>query len=203
MPTTDYSKNIIYKIVCEGECYVGHTTNFINRKCQHKSNSKKREGKLYQFIRDKEWTMTPIEEFPCENKTQACIREDYWIQELEPSLNSNFAVLNKQKIAEYREQHKEQIAEYHKEYYKNNKELFAENMKQYQEQHKEQISEYQKKYREQHKDYQTEYQKQYYEQNKEQINIKIECECGAIISNNNKYRHEKTSKHLRLMEAKL
>jgi len=38
---TDYSKTIIYKIVCNdlnvNECYIGHTTNFIKRKGQHKS----------------------------------------------------------------------------------------------------------------------------------------------------------------------
>ncbi len=44
MPKTkiDYSKTIIYRIVCKDlsitECYVGHTTNFTKRKCQHKND---------------------------------------------------------------------------------------------------------------------------------------------------------------------
>jgi hypothetical protein len=37
----DYSKTIIYKIVCKDvnikDCYVGSTTNFTNRKGQHKN----------------------------------------------------------------------------------------------------------------------------------------------------------------------
>jgi hypothetical protein len=36
----DYKKTIIYKIVCNDlnitDVYVGHTTNFINRKARHK-----------------------------------------------------------------------------------------------------------------------------------------------------------------------
>ena len=36
----DYSKTIIYKIVCNDlnitDVYVGHTTNFIKRKARHK-----------------------------------------------------------------------------------------------------------------------------------------------------------------------
>ena len=42
MPKTeiDYSKSVIYKIVCDDlnvkDCYVGSTTNFIKRKRHHK-----------------------------------------------------------------------------------------------------------------------------------------------------------------------
>ena len=43
MPKTiiDYSKTIIYRIVCKDltikDCYIGHTTNFIKRKQAHKN----------------------------------------------------------------------------------------------------------------------------------------------------------------------
>ena len=55
----DYSKTIIYKIVCNDlnikDCYVGHTTDFRTRKSTHKShcnnpNDKKHHINLYQFI---------------------------------------------------------------------------------------------------------------------------------------------------------
>ena len=45
MPKTaiDYSKTIIYKIVCNDlditDLYVGHTTDFIRRRHHHKGNS--------------------------------------------------------------------------------------------------------------------------------------------------------------------
>ena len=45
---TDYSKLVIYKIVCEDskveDIYVGHTTDFNNRKNVHKQDCKKYPG---------------------------------------------------------------------------------------------------------------------------------------------------------------
>ena len=100
MPTVDYSKTIIYKIECENECYVGHTTNFINRKSIHKTKSKKTTSSspfLYQFLHNRNWTMSPIEEFPCDNLIQARIREQYWIDTLKPKLNSVGSYYSKHK----------------------------------------------------------------------------------------------------------
>ena len=184
MPITDYSKTIIYKIVCEDKCYVGHTTNFINRKYKHKIDCNRLFNKLYQFIRDREWTMTPIEEFPCENKTQARIREDYWIQELKASLNSNRAFCSE-------EQKKLHNNEYNKQYRQTKKSILADKAKQYREDNKELIAEKGKIYR---------------ETNKEKIrnirNEKKQCECGAIICKRQKSRHKNTPKHKRLLELK-
>jgi len=46
--------------------------------------------------------------------------------------------------------------------------------------------------------------KTYYQRNKELINEKrrekINCECGSVISRDNKYRHLKTRKHLLFFE---
>ena len=82
----DYSKTIIYKIVCCDEnitdVYVGSTTDYKSKKNQHKSNCYNEKShcynlKLYQFIREnKGWNnfqMIPVEEYPCENVTQARI----------------------------------------------------------------------------------------------------------------------------------
>ena len=50
----DYSNTIIYKIVCKDEkisdLYVGHTTNFVKRKCLHKNscNNLNNKLKIYQ-----------------------------------------------------------------------------------------------------------------------------------------------------------
>ena len=45
----DYSKTIIYKIVCNDlsikECYVGHTINMTKRKCCHKSTCNNEKDK--------------------------------------------------------------------------------------------------------------------------------------------------------------
>ena len=51
--TIDYSKALIYKIVCNDvtvkECYVGSTTSFTKRKCKHKNccNNKNIKGHNY------------------------------------------------------------------------------------------------------------------------------------------------------------
>jgi hypothetical protein len=34
------------------------------------------------------WTMIPLEEFSCETRIQACIRENKWLEELKPCLNT-------------------------------------------------------------------------------------------------------------------
>ena len=53
----DYSNTIIYKIFCKDtsikEAYIGHTTNFVKRKSQHKAICKKAfpNNKLYCYIR--------------------------------------------------------------------------------------------------------------------------------------------------------
>lgn len=57
----DYSKASIYKLVCNDitvkEIYVGSTTDFTNRKCNHKSSctnssNKNHHYRVYKFIRD-------------------------------------------------------------------------------------------------------------------------------------------------------
>ena len=54
----DYSNTIIYKIICNNatitDLYVGHTTNFVQRKSLHKSacNNLKNNLRLYKKIRE-------------------------------------------------------------------------------------------------------------------------------------------------------
>ena len=77
---TDYSKTVIYKIVCNDleikDYYVGHTTDFTRRKSCHKcaccnENSRDYNFKVYQMIREyggwNNWTMIEIEKFPCKD----------------------------------------------------------------------------------------------------------------------------------------
>jgi hypothetical protein len=99
----DYSKGLIYKIVCKDttikERYVGSTTDIIRRRQSHKSdcnniNTSRYNYKVYQFIREnggwKNWELVLIEYYPCETELELGRREDYWKQELKSSLNSHF-----------------------------------------------------------------------------------------------------------------
>ena len=95
MPTINYDKTLIYKIVSLdlelSYAYVGHTTDFVKRRARHKSDSKTKEIKLYQMIRANggwnNWQMILVEEFPCGGRLEACQRERYWFEQLNANLN--------------------------------------------------------------------------------------------------------------------
>ena len=94
----DYSNTIIYKIYCNdnsiSDVYVGHTTNFTNRKTQHKlsCNNLNNKFKLYDTIRQNggwnNWNMVEIAEYNCKDKTEARIKEQQHYEELKATLNS-------------------------------------------------------------------------------------------------------------------
>jgi len=169
----DYSKCIIYKIVCNDESvlesYVGHTTSFKDRKHSHKNNcnyesQKEHNKKLYQMIRENggwhNWTMIPLEEYPCENYIQARIKEEAYRVELQSQLNT-YKCFGAETKQEYM---KEYTYKYRQEY----KELLKEKNKKYRQTNKEQIVEKNKKWRESNK----EKSKEYCKLNREQINEK-------------------------------
>jgi hypothetical protein len=94
----DYSNTIIYKIFCKNpninDVYVGHTTNFIQRKYSHKlaCNSKTNNLKMYNIIRENggwdNWDMIEIAKYNCKNHTEARIKENEHYEQLNCSLNS-------------------------------------------------------------------------------------------------------------------
>ena len=147
---TDYSKNIIYKIVCDDlsvkDCYVGHTINMTKRKYTHKSHcnnekDKKHNLKIYQIIREnggwENWNMVLVEKFPCKDKHEACKREREVYEELGAKMNTLRPYLTQEELKEqikqhhkkYREEHQEKIKEYHKQYYQERKAEIAEKLK--------------------------------------------------------------------------
>jgi hypothetical protein len=103
MPKTeiDYSNTIIYKITCKDktitDVYVGHTTNFVQRKHAHKqsclnSKSANHTCKLYEVIRTnggwENWKMEIINFFNCEDNYAARKKEQEYFIELKATLNS-------------------------------------------------------------------------------------------------------------------
>ena len=168
----DYSKNVIYKIVCNDlnvkMCYVGHTTDFIRRKYKHKSdcnneNSEKHNLKIYKEIRQNggwdNFTMVEIEKYPCNDNNEAATRERYYYELLNANLNHQVPNrTHKESIKEYKAQNKDKIKKYHNEY-----------NKEYNVQNKDKIKEYYK--------------------------IKMDCDCGSIICKSDKNKHIKTIKH--------
>jgi hypothetical protein len=177
---TFYQNAIIYKLKHNEDyddlnIYIGSTTNFKNRKYQHKTACNNEKGKLYnypiyQFIRDNggwdEWVMIAIKEYPCDSKKELETRERYHIDLFKPTLNKNIPT---RPIKEWREDNKEIIKEYHKEWYEANKEIINEKHKKYREANKEQL----------------------YKNAKE----KVICDhCGCEISKGNLKNHQRTKK---------
>ncbi len=103
MPKTDidYSNTIIYKITCKDksikDLYVGHTTNFVQRKHMHKQNcinnkTSNYKCKLYEVIRDNggwnNWHMEIINFFDCKDHYEARKKEQEYFISLNATLNS-------------------------------------------------------------------------------------------------------------------
>lgn len=99
--TIDYSNTIIYKIYCNNpeikDLYVGHTTNFVQRKHNHKQSCTNSKSpcynlKLYQVIRSNggwdNWKMEIVNFFKCTNGYEARVKEQEYFTLLCATLNS-------------------------------------------------------------------------------------------------------------------
>ena len=205
----DYSKCCIYKIQHidkEDLVYVGHTTNFTKRKCQHKyicksENDSKYNLKIYQMIRENGgfdmFRMIEIEKYPCNDKREAEKRECEVMKKLKASLNTmNSYVSNEEKKEsrkEYEKRNKEKnqgrLKDYNNNYYQNNKSRIKENVKIYSEINKGKIIEYQKEYIEKKKEKLNEYQTKYYEEHQEKI--KKQQKLNRDLNKENKKEYDR------------
>ena len=97
----DYSNTIIYKITCKDpnitDVYVGHTTNFVQRKHAHKqgcinNKSHNYNCKVYETIRNNNgwdnWNMEIINFFNCKDHYEARQKEQEYFILLKATLNS-------------------------------------------------------------------------------------------------------------------
>ena len=100
MPKTeiDYSNTIIYKITCKNETisdvYVGHTTNFVQRKYAHKicCTNNNNNCKLYQVIRNNggwdNWKMEIIDLINCKDLYETIKKQQEYVVLFKATLNS-------------------------------------------------------------------------------------------------------------------
>ena len=103
----DYQNTIIYKIYCKDknitDVYIGHTTNFTQRKYFHKlaCNNKNNKCKIYNTIRNNggwdNWDMIEIAKYNCKNSTEARIKEQEHYDLFESTLNSYPPFVDKNK----------------------------------------------------------------------------------------------------------
>ena len=159
MPKTpiDYSKGLIYSIVCktnETLIYIGSTTNFRQRKTHHKTacyceNNRCHNFQVYVMIRSNGgWTnfkISPVKEYACENNIQLLIEEERIRKEIQANLNTRRAFRTEEEAKEeanerahkYYESHTAEIKEYHKIYNEENKARIKERQQKYHEANKE------------------------------------------------------------------
>ena len=204
MPKTvpNYSNTIIYKLCCNNpeitDIYIGHTTNFIMSKNQHKNNCKNPNLRcynyyVYQFIRENggfdNWAMIEIVKVNCIDKKEAAKYERFYLYELKATLNKVVPTRTKQ---EYYNDNKESIVKYKKEYYESNIEVISEKHKEYYKSNKEVIKERAKCFYESNKNIILEKQKN-----------NIMCICGCEITKNHLNRHFRTQKHQAFILANL
>jgi hypothetical protein len=155
---TDFKNTIIYKIQhkdydssgCDiSGIYVGHSTNFIRRYASHRhayynSNHKNHNCKVYHYIRDnggwENFIIIKLEDYPCENKNQASIREKYWIEECNAFLNERIPSRTpKEYFKWYCKEYKDVIAQKQKVYYQNNKDKILEKKRLYYQNNKDKL----------------------------------------------------------------
>ena len=206
----DYSITPVsfYKFVCNDpeikSTYVGHTTNFIERKSHHKScciydnNKLLKNIKLYKIIRNfggwENWRMVEIESRIVKSKRDAEKIEQDFMDALNADMNTikSFAAeTTKEYLQNYNKIHfdhlkeiKQKYNEKHKEYFKSHKhDKYLEN--------KDKISIRDKKYRDDNREILIEKRKK-----------KVVCECGCILSACSLSDHKKSQRHTDLMETK-
>ena len=196
----NYANAVIYKIVCNDltitDCYVGSTTNFTKRKCRHKNNCEHNViTKVYQVIIANgdwnNWSMILVEEFPTTSKLLLEQRERYWIETLGSTLN---CIVPTRTHKEWRDTHKEHVSAHHKQYELDNKDKIRERKAQYYQDNVEQKLQY---YQD-NKDKIKERADKHYQETKKYIT----CECGCIVLDCCLKTHQKTDKHIKLIELK-
>ena len=192
----DYSNTIIYKIVCKDinikDLYVGHTTNFVKRKYQHKFRSENENFNVYTFIRQNggwdNFEMLEVEKHTCNNGNEARTQERFWIENLNANLNMS---LPTQTMTEYCEKQKVKRSEQQKIYTIKNKDKLKVYQNQWYEKNKEQVLENSKQYNEEHKEEKREYLKSY----REKYSQRFDCECGGKYTTLHRNQHFKSLKH--------
>ena len=131
----DYANTAIYKIVSNDlsitDSYVGHTTDFKSRKCQHKNTCNNDKAgrynlKVYKFIRENggwdSFSMILIERYPCKDALEASSRERYWYETLNAQLN---AIFPQRSRAEYLEDNKDVIKQQRQGYRETHRETIS------------------------------------------------------------------------------
>ena len=181
----NYEATIIYKLCCLDvdvtEIYVGHTTNFKQRKSTHKCactciGNSHYDVYVYQFIRDhggwENWDMIEVARVECLDTRDAKRIEREYIESLGASLNKQIPTRTQK---EWREDNVDHVKESKKIYANVNADRVKKLHKTWSTDNYEHLKEYQKEYRESRKEHFKEYNRQYHAKKKAE-----KLEAGSI-----------------------
>jgi hypothetical protein len=211
----NYSKNVIYKLVCNDlnilGCYVGHTTDFTRRKACHKSdcdneNGSKYNYKVYKTIRENggfnNYSMIEVEKHPCRDENEATARERHWFEILNSGLNT---IYPQRSPEEYYADNRNNILIQQRQYYADNRDNILIQQRQYYTDNRDNILIQQRQYHTDNREEILIRKGQYDATHKEEIATRqkqtFSCECGKVITWGMKSRHFKTKFHLQYVES--
>ena len=209
----DYSKSSIYKLVNKEDfdnenIYIGSTTNFIQRKNQHKTgcnnqNNKHYNLKLYKHIRENggwdNWVMIQIQPYSCASKKELETEERRFIEQLKAKLNNNIPARtsleyyydNRDEILKFYHDNRDEKIEKQKQWYNENRDEELVRMKQYHINNRDKLLEYGNQYYINNKDKIAENKKQYYINNRDEY---LENTKKYYINNRDKISENKKQK---------
>jgi hypothetical protein len=76
-----YEGGKIYKISCGEHYYYGSCITSIQRRATtHRYRAKTQKAKLYDHIKDKEWSISLVKDFPCKTKEELRAEEDKYVK---------------------------------------------------------------------------------------------------------------------------
>ena len=176
-----YSESSIYKLCCKDptikDIYVGSTTNFRQRKGQHKhsctiQSNRSHNCRVYKFIRENggwgNWDMIEIEKYNATDKRDLEQREREHIENLGATLN---LFIPTRTDREYYDVNKEHIIEKSRKY-SANKDTIKEKEKAYRAKNRDLLVERSKQYYAKNKETLLAKQRQYNQKNKERISVR-------------------------------
>lgn len=112
----------IYKIECEDRFYYGSCSTTIQRRTYtHRYRAARLSNKLYDFIKDKAWSLTLVETVEVENKRALCAKEDEYVR---PNLSNPLCLNERSATWDY-----EKDQERKKKWYRENAERICEKQK--------------------------------------------------------------------------
>jgi hypothetical protein len=208
---TNYNNGKIYKIInsVNDKIYVGSTCNELTKRLMnHKSYSKKNPNiKLYENCNLVGWGNVKIElveDFSCNDRVSLVEREQYYIEQLKPELNKNYAKgLDKEKEKKSKSKYaKSEKFKLCLRKYRNTEKGKLSNKRacqKYSKTEKGKKAFLKAQNKENYISYKKNYMKEY---NERKLKEKVECECGKKVCVLSKKSHENSKKHIEQMKQK-